>query len=406
MRDRPVRHLTESTKRMTQQSRLLFFLAGVCAFSVANIYYNQPLLVLFAHSFGTDVGAASVIAMAVQLAYAAGLVLLVPLGDILSRRTLVLALLLANALSSALAACAGSLPLLVAANIAIGLSSVSAQVIIPAVSLMSAPAQRGKAVGTVMSGLVAGILMARTLSGYVGHAAGWRNMYWLAAAIDAALLLAVAARFPRNDRQPAATPYPALLRSLGQLFLGERELRLACLCGALMFASFSALWGSMAYLLSLPPYRYSSDVAGAFGLAGVAGMFATPLLGRLADRLGARSVVLLSGLACAAAYALVGAAPQQLGALVTGVVVLDLGGRAGLLGNQLRALALSEAARSRLNTVFMACYFLGGALGTRAGAYLGMRYGWHGVALMGLATSAAVIALNGSAAGALRRRFS
>ena len=378
-------------------------MACVCAFSVANIYYNQPLLVLFARSFHSDVAATSMISMSIQLAYAAGLILFVPLGDILSRRALIMALLLVNASSSALAACAINLPMLTAAHIAIGLSSVSAQIVIPAVSLMSAPEQRGKAVGTVMSGLVAGILMARTLSGYIGHAAGWRAMYWLAAAIDLALLLAVTWYFPRNA-QRSSSAYSALLKSMWQLFFSEAELRLSCLCGALMFGAFSALWGSMAYLLSLPPYHYNSDAAGSFGLAGIAGMFATPLLGQLTDRLGARTVVQLGALTCAAAFALVYATPLHIAALVAGVIVLDLGGRAGLVGNQLRALALSEAARSRLNTVFMASYFLGGALGTRGGAYLGMQYGWQGVALLGLTLSAIVFVLNSQATIILQKK--
>jgi predicted MFS family arabinose efflux permease len=377
-------------------SRTLFLLAGICAFSVANIYYNQPLLMLFARSFQSNAAGTSMISMAIQLSYAAGLVLFVPLGDLLDRRVLLSLLITVNAASSALAACAPTLALLIAANIAIGMSSVGAQIVIPAVSLMTAPERRGRAVGIVMSGLLSGILLARTLAGFVGSLGGWRSMYWLAVAIDCALLPLVAIALPKGAK-PAGTPYLALLRSLASLFRRESELRQACLCGALMFGSFSALWGALAYLLSNPPYRFASDVAGSFGLAGIAGIFATPYVGRLADRFDARTVVLLGALLTATAFVLISGAGSELALLVAGVVILDIGGRAGLVGNQLRALALSESARSRLNTLFMACYFLGGALGTRAGAVLGTQYGWKGIAMLGLSTSLLVILLNSQA---------
>ncbi|QEL57475.1 MFS transporter [Chromobacterium paludis] len=385
------------------RSRTLFLFAGICAFSVANIYYNQPLLVLFAQTFGTDVGQASSIAMTVQLAYAAGLVLFVPLGDWVSRRKLMISLLFINAASSIWAATSPSLPMLIAAHIAIGMTSVGAQIIIPAVSLMTSPEQRGRAVGTVMSGLLAGILLARTLSGLVGDYAGWRTMYVLAAAIDLGLIVVVAAALPAGGGLTRSS-YGQLLRSLGQLLATERELRLACLCGALMFGAFSALWGALAYLLSRPPYHFHSDVVGLFGLVGIVGIFASPFIGRLSDRLGARTVVLLGAIAAACAFALIGSSALLLPALLLGIVILDLGGRAGLVGNQLRALSLSDSARSRLNTVFMACYFLGGALGTRAGAALAGEYGWSGIAALGLAASTVVIVLNANAIVALRGR--
>lgn len=383
------------------RSRTLFLFAGICAFSVANIYYNQPLLVLFAQTFGADVGQASSIAMTVQLAYAVGLVLFVPLGDWVSRRKLMISLLCVNAAGSIWAASSSSLPMLIAAHVVIGMTSVGAQIIIPAVSLMMSPEQRGRAVGTVMSGLLAGILLARTLSGLVGGYAGWRTMYVLAAGIDIGLIAVVAATLPASGGL-ARSSYGQLLRSLGQLLATERELRLACLCGALMFGAFSALWGALAYLLSRPPYRFHSDAVGLFGLVGIAGIFASPFIGRLADRLGARAVVLLGAIAAACAFALIGSSASLLPALLLGIVILDLGGRAGLVGNQLRALSLSDSARSRLNTVFMACYFLGGALGTRAGAALAGEYGWSGIAALGLAASTVVIVLNANAIVALR----
>jgi len=377
-----------------KDTKIYFSLACLCAFSVANIYYNQPLLALFARDFGTDAKHAGSIAMAVQLAYAAGLVFFVPLGDRVVRRKLLSILLVINAMASLAASLSQNMEQLLLINIALGMTAVGAQIVIPMVSLMAPPEQRGRAVGIVMSGLMAGVLFGRILSGAVGEYWGWRTMYIIAALVNGVMVMLVHRLLPHNTPSKNPVPYGELLRSLAGYFRQESELRKACLCGALMFGSFSSLWGALAFLLSRPPYQYGSDIVGAFGLAGIAGILVTPFIGKLADRFTPQLLVFLGSICAGGGFLLLAISEHYLIALVISVIFLDIGGRAGLVGNQLRALALSESARSRLNTIFMFCYFLGGALGTRIGAEISVQFSWFGISLLGLATSLIVMLLN------------
>ncbi|HFG6920421.1 TPA: MFS transporter [Acinetobacter baumannii] len=371
-----------------------FALACLCAFAVANIYYNQPLLALFAKDFAVDEKYASSVAMFVQLAYAAGLVFFVPLGDRFERRKLLMILLGVNATASAVASFTQTIEQLIAVNIVIGMTAIGAQIVIPMVSIIAPAEQRGRAVGTVMSGLMAGVLFGRILSGFVGDYLGWRSMYIVATLLDLTLLMMVPKLLPYSKPTASQISYPALLKSLVTYFIKEGDLRLSCLCGALMFGGFSALWGGLAFLLARPPYHFSSDIVGSFGFAGIAGILATPYIGKMADRYSPRIIVLTGSVIAALGFISVFFSSHYLLALIVALVFLDIGGRAGLVGNQLRALALSTEGRSRLNTVFMCAYFIGGAVGTRIGAEISVQYGWTGIAVMGLIVSCFVLMLN------------
>ncbi|MBL5829346.1 MFS transporter [Serratia fonticola] len=376
------------------ETRVYFSLACLCALSVANIYYNQPLLELFSREFSADAKTVGSIAMVVQLSYAAGLVFFVPLGDRVVRRRLLGILLGINAVASLFAAMAQDIAQLLISNVAIGMTAVGAQIIIPMATLLAPQEQRGRAVGIVMSGLMAGVLFARILSGTIGEHWGWRVMYIVAAAINVIMIVIIYRLLPHNCPSKNPMPYRQLIVSLLAYFRQESELRKACLSGALMFGSFSALWGALALLLSRPPYHFGSDIVGAFGFAGIAGILMTPIIGNLADRYTPQAIVILGSLCAIVGFLLLAMSGHYLTALIISVIFLDVGGRAGLVGNQLRALALSETARNRLNTVFMFCYFLGGALGTRIGAELSLRFGWFGIALLGVITSLIVIFFN------------
>ncbi|MCS5811171.1 MFS transporter [Klebsiella pneumoniae] len=371
-----------------------FALACLCAFAVANIYYNQPLLELFAKDFAVDEKHAGSVAMFVQLSYAAGLVFFVPLGDRFERRKLLIILLGINAAASAAASFTQTIGQLLTVNIVIGMTSVGAQIVIPMVSLIAPAEQRGRAVGTVMSGLMAGVLFGRILSGFVGNYFGWRSMYLVATTLDLFLLIMVPRLLPHSKTSASQIPYHLLLKSLITFFIKEGELRLSCFCGAMMFGGFSALWGGLAFLLARPPYHYGSDIVGSFGFAGIAGILATPYIGKMADRYSPRIVVLVGSVIALLGFISVFFSPHYLFALIFALVLLDIGGRAGLVGNQLRALALSAEGRSRLNTVFMCSYFIGGAVGTRAGAEISVRYGWTGITVMGFILSCFVLFLN------------
>jgi len=360
--------------------RMIFPMAATCGLAVATIYYNQPLLPLMAASFGHS--SAGFVATATQLGYALGLILFVPLGDRMDRRHLILLLLLGNIGSLLACSAAPSLRIASLASFALGLTAVTAQIVIPMVTGLTAPDKRGQAVGIMLGGLSAGILLSRTLSGLVGAELGWRVMFQAAAGMDVLLMIVVWRTLPRTGGTTDVS-YIRLLASLGHLFAGEPTLRKTALTGFLIFAAFSSFWGSMAALLARPPYLLGSAGAGAFGLLSVAGIYLSPVVGRLADRMGSRPLLFAVGLLLALTSGLLLRAESGIGLLMVVVVLLDVGNRAGLVACQTRVFTLGEQARSRLNAILMSFYFLGGAFGVQAGQASAARWGWPGLALTG-----------------------
>jgi len=371
--------------------RATVLLAAVCAGAVASLYYNQPLLQQIGQSFASS--HAGLVATATQIGYAGGLVLFVSLADRAERRRLVCLLFAGNAVGLAACALAPSLAALLLASLLLGLCAVSAQIIIPAVSGLVPASRRGRSVGLLLGGLSAGLLGARTFSGLLGAWLGWRAMFGLAIVLDIILVLVVRRTLPRLP--PASTlRWRDLLASLPGLVRREPVLRHAMLGGFLMFSAFSALWGSLAMLLAAPPWRLGPAAAGAFGLIGVAGLLASPGLGRLADRLGAVRLFSLGAATLLPAFALLAAAAHSLVCACAGMALLDVGNRAGLVANQTRIFALDAAARSRLNTLFMCSYFLGGAFGSAVGSALAIRCGWGGVAAYGAAAALTALVIH------------
>ena len=361
----------------------IFTLAICCGLSVATVYYNQAMLPLIGQSFGISAVHVGQIAMLTQIGYAFGLLLFVPLGDRLQRKTLILVMLAFNALSLVASALAPSFVLLLVASAALGLSAISAQIIIPAATVLAAPAQRGQVLGMMVSGLSAGGLLARALSGVVSTWLGWRGMYLLAAGLNLLLALAIFAQMPTSVPS-SQQRYLALMRSLWDLLRQYSTLRWSALIGALTFGALNVFWGAMASLLAQPPYGYSSAQAGLFGLSAVFGILCSAYLGRLTARHGMRlsytgALVLL--ITYAGLYFAGELGWWWLILLVASSI--DLGNRANQLASQTRALALAPEAVSRLNTVFMVAYFCGGALGSMLGSAAAGHYGWQGLGLAG-----------------------
>ncbi|WP_232832540.1 MFS transporter [Photorhabdus sp. CRCIA-P01] len=360
----------------------LILLSAACGFAVANLYYNQPLLPAIGISFGIDGATSGWIATLTQIGYAAGLFFFGPLGDTLSRRKLIFCLLIGNIASLILCATAPNFIWFLTSSLILGLTSISAQIIIPAVSGWAAPEKRGRVVGNLMSGLFAGALLARTLSGAVGEHFGWREMFLLAALIDLFLFFLVWFVLPQIETPPTIT-YSQLLISLGKLVKQQSLLREAALSGFLLFAAFNTLWGSLALLLSQPPYGWGSDITGLFGLTGIVGMLASPIIGSLTDHFGGRAIVATGALLVTLALCLISGTSHSILFLFAGIILLDLGSRACLVANQTRLYTLLPDARSRLNTVFMTCYFAGGAIGSSLGAVAAWYFSWYGVAFSG-----------------------
>lgn len=371
------------------ERRTQWAMAVGCGLSVANLYYAQPLLADMAADLGVTDRQMGLVAMLSQVGYAAGLLLFVPLGDRLERRSFITAMLGAVTVALVGVALAPGYAWLAAASLAVGVTTIAPQLLVPFAAHLAAPAERGRVVGSVMSGLLIGILAARTVSGVVGEHLGWRAMFGMAAAAMVALALALRGLLPRSRPEHSGMSYLGLLRSMGGLLRDEPALRQSCLFGAAGFGAFSAFWTTLAFHLAGPPFGYDSGVVGLFGLVGIVGALAAPLAGRVADQRSPRGTI-GAGLACVLlAFAVFYGAGGTIWGLVAGVILLDLGAQSAHISNQSRIFAVRPEARSRMNTAYMVASFGGGALGSYGGAWGWDLAGWGGACLVGLGMAAA-----------------
>lgn len=357
-------------------------LAVLCGAAVANIYYAQPLLHTIGEAFGVGDGTAGLLVTASQIGYATALALLVPLGDLLERRRLVTVLLAACAVVLAMAAAAPGFGLLAAAIALVGVTSAVAQIAVPLAASLAGDHERGQVVGTVMSGLLIGILGARTVAGFVAEAGGWRWVFGAAAGVMVVLAVVVRLGLPVVPPTESAT-YPRLLRTVLELVRDQPELRRRMVLGAVGMGCFTILWTSIDFLLSAPPYGYGPALVGLFGLAGLAGAAMAVLAGKLADRGHQRLVVTLGLVVLAVSWGLLGLGGTSVIALIAGVVVLDLAQQALQISHQSVIYALAPQARSRVTTAYMVSTFLGGTLASAAVALVYPAAGWAGVCLLG-----------------------
>ncbi|MFC6999395.1 MFS transporter [Rufibacter roseus] len=353
---------------------------------VANIYYNQPLLGDIARTFNTTEAKAGSIAMYTQVGYALGLLLLVPMGDMLQRKRLIMSDFAFIIGSLLLGAFSPNIYVLMGASLLIGISSVIPQLFIPLAAHLAKPEERGKVVGTVLSGLLIGILLSRTLSGFVGAHLGWRAMFLIAAGLMALLWIALLRLLPEVHPDYKGT-YRSLMASLWPLFRQEPLLRLSSIRGGLLFGSFSAFWSTLVFHLEAPPFNAGSDVAGAFGLIGAVGAFAAPVVGRLSDKVNTKNLVTAMISLVVFSFVLYGVFSTSMFWLIAGVILMDLGLQAAHTSNQTTIFALNPQARNRLNTVYMFTYFVGGALGTFLASHAWVRWQWMGVVATGLLLS-------------------
>lgn len=360
---------------------LMAFATGV---AVASNYYNQPLLQTLAEQFDLSYAKAGMLVTTAQVSYAVGLILLVPLGDLLERRGLIVGMALVVAGGLLLSALAPSFTVLLLGTALAGMFSVVAQVLVPFAATLAAPHERGRVVGTLMSGLLLGILLARTVAGTLSALGNWRSVYLLAATVMTITALALWFALPRY-RHPERIGYPRLLASVAQLFRDEPEFRLRTLLGGLSFAMFAMLWTPLAFLLSAEPYGYSDGVIGLFGLVGAVGALAASQAGRMADSGRGAQATSLGLLLLALSWLPLGFGGTSLAALLVGVVVLDLAVQLTHVSNMNQVYRLRPEARSRINAGYMTGYFIGGALGSLASAALFEAYGWSGVCSAGAA---------------------
>ncbi|WP_223067958.1 MFS transporter [Paenibacillus caui] len=374
----------EETFRPKLTHGLVFLMTLTCGFTVANVYLNQTLLASMAQTFGVTVAQIGLVATLAQVGYALGNLFLVPLGDMMERRRLILILLGLVSLSLAAVASSMSLIWLVVFHFTVGLTTVIPQIVVPLAASLAQAEQRGKVLGNVAIGLVCGILGARLISGWVDGLFGWRAMYWISFSCMVLLMALIRTRFPRS-RSSTAMSYLGLIKSLGPLLRREQVLRQACVSQGLVFGAFSVFWTTLAFLLKSPAYSLGTETVGLVGLVGIGGAFATPVIGRLVDRKGA----VFAGIACTAvalmSFVLFLFGGYSLPAVVFAAFLLTVGTQANQVACQARIFALSAEMRSRLNGLYMVSTFLGGALGSYLGVLAWSRWQWAGVCITGIA---------------------
>ena len=367
---------------------LLALLALTAGATVANIYYCQPLLGAIAAAFHVGVDAATRVASATQFGVATGFLVLVPLGDSFERKRLIAGTTALSALTLSIVALSPSIGALTAASYVMGFICVTPHFVVPYAAAAVSPEHRGRTVGIVMSGLLIGILLSRTLSGSIGAYAGWRTVFWLAAA--AMLTLAAVLAWTLPAQAPARRiPYLELLGSIWKLLFTEPVLRRHALVGAAGMGAFSAFWTTLTFHLANFPAHYGSEAAGLFGLVGAAGALAAAGAGRIADRVGPRPLNGAALLLIVLSFGLMGVSGHSLVALSVGVILMDAGVQASHISNQTRIYALTAEKRNRLNAVYMFIYFLGGATGSALGSRAWERFRWPGVCATGAALGAA-----------------
>lgn len=345
------------------------FMAACTGLIVANIYYCQPLIVLIAKEWGLHESVAGRVTYLTQIGYALGLLLIVPMGDILERRKQILISTGATVLALLLAATAPNFLTLQIASVLIGTSSIIPQLILPLAAHLTPDHKRGSTIGTIMAGLLVGILASRSLSGTIGSLYGWRAMYYIAAGVCLLLLVLMRMRFPKS--QPSFNGhYGHLMKSVAHYAVTQPLLRQAAVTNALSFAVVSAFWVTMVLFLSVPPFGFKSFEIGLFGLAGAAGALAAPLIGKISDGRDPRNNIII-GLICEllsfVAFYFTG---SGIFLLLAGIIILDVGHQSVQVTNQTIIYSILPEARNRFNTVFMTATFIGGATGSAFGLFL------------------------------------
>ena len=362
---------------------------------VANLYYCQPLIVLIANEFNIPHADAGTITYLTQAGYAIGLFFMVPLGDKIERKSQILITTFATVIALIIAATAQSFLILEIASLLIGITSIVPQLILPLAASLSKPEQRGKVVGTIMSGLLVGILLSRTLSGFIGQVLGWRAMFWIASGLCLLLFFIIQKQFPYNKPEFKGS-YGQLISSLFSLIKEQPLLREATLINVFSFAQFGAFWTTMVLLLSAEPFSFNSATIGLFGIVGASGALAAPLVGKLGDKGGSRIAVGYGCAFIALSFMIFYFSAQSVIGVIIGIVLIDIGLQGVHISNQTRVYSILPEARNRMNTVFMSFSFLGTAAGSAYGLFLWELGGWHAVTLGCLLLSALAFIVYGS----------
>lgn len=364
-------------------SSLKYFMAFACGIVVANLYYCQPLLGRLATNFRISETGASWINICCQLGYGLGLFFVVPLGDMVSRRKLLVRMQLAAALALCGAALSPNIFMLYFFSVCIGIATTACQVYVPLAAHLASNEERGKVIGTLMGGLLSGILLSRTLSGFAADYWGWRSIYWIAASFMIVISVLTSRNIPEEEHNFKGN-YRNLLGTLFSLIRSQSVARQSAWIGACLFGAISAFWSTMAFFLEKPPFSYRLSVIGLFGFVGLSGALISPLAGKLSDKKGALFPMRWGLLGMAIGYIILFKSSWSILFLIAGIILIDMGLQAAHIPNLTRVSALQPDARTRLNTIYMTSFFIGGTLGSIIGSYAWTLAGWTGVCTVGL----------------------
>lgn len=370
--------------RMTRSRTMLFAIAGGVA--VGNLYWAQPLLDVIARDLRTGTASAGWLVTATQIGYAVGILLFVPLGDVVDRRRLVPLALLASAVALVAAALSPTFPVLLGALALVGLTTVAGQVLAPLAGDLATDADRGRVVGTVVSGILVGILVSRTVSGLVAGVAGWRAVYVLAAVFAIVLAALLARAIPALEPRTRLR-YPALIASVFTIVRRERAVRWSLVLGGTSFGVFTMFWTALTFLLSAPPFSYPVPVIGLFGLVGLAGAIAAQRAGRLHDRGWALPAIGIAWALVLVAFVVAGFGARSVVVIVVAILVLDIAIQGHNIMVQSRMFQVDPSARSRINTAFVTNNFVWGAVGSALASVLWAHAGWVGISVAGAVCS-------------------
>lgn len=374
---------------LARGTTLLFAVA--CGLAVANVYFAQPLLDTMAREFGISEATVGLVITATQIGYGSGLLLLVPLGDLLNRRRLIIGQSLLSVLALVSVAAAPTGAVLLGAMAAVGFLAVVTQVLVAYAAALAQPSERGSVVGAVTSGIIIGILLARTVSGALSDLLGWRSVYIASAAATLVVVALLAKVLPRREERRLAMSYPRLILSVFALFIEEPILRTRAILALLIFSAITILWTPMVLPLAAPPFSLSHTAIGLFGLAGAMGAVGASSAGRVADHGHGQ---LMTGIALAVmlvSWLPVALLSYSLWGLILGVITMDFGLQAAHVANQSLIYRVRPEARSRLTAGYMIFYSIGCACGSIASTLVYAQAGWIGVCALGAAISAVAL---------------
>ncbi|PGB38562.1 MFS transporter [Bacillus wiedmannii] len=375
---------------MSRYMTLLFAIA--CGMAVANIYFAHPLLDSLSNEFKISHSTIGIVITITQVCYALGLLLFVPLGDLLNQKKLIIAHMLLSVFALIIIGCASSSTVLFIGMALVGILATVTQTLVAYASILANPAERGRIVGFVTSGVVIGILLARTFAGTLTDLAGWRSVYLTSAILLLCVTVLLHRNLPTLEHKKVTTlSYRKLIYSAFLLFIEERLLRIRGILALLIFTSFSILWTSLVLPLSASPHNLSHTAIGAFGLAGVAGALAATKAGQLADKgLGQRTTG-IALLLLVLSWLLIKSINHSLLLLVFGITLLDLAVQAVHVTNQSMLFTVRPEVRSRLIASYMIFYSIGSATGAILSTNTYAKYGWDGVCILGVSVSACAL---------------